>query len=169
MIYFVRKTELDKLPAGGDELQRCLQRMVEQNEAIGIDRMPAEMQMQSLQLLLSNPAFSLVQVQDDYADRFVRSPLHGHANEVYLESLEVVTDYIRELQDEIIRGAESLARYRISEQDGSMERAGLRQALIDLSERREILTMVLHEIRHRIDKQMEKEKLRSTEQALESE
>lgn len=162
MIYFVRKNQVEKLPEGDAELNYCLKQMVEQNEAILIDRMPEELQMQSMHLLLSNPAFVLVQVQDSHHERFIRSPLQGFSSDVYEESLALVTAYVKDLQMEIEKGAASLASYQQGEQEG-MVRAGLRKALSDLGERREIMSIMLQEIRYRLGEQAKQDQARATE------
>lgn len=160
MIYFVRKSEVIQLPSDPTALQHRLRQMVDHNEAISIDRMPVELQLDSLQMLMGNPVFTPVLVQGEHVERFLRSPLRGYASEVYMESLEVVTNYLRELQEEIVRVSDVLTRYRKDETAHTTERESIRQMLIDLGERREVLALVLQKMRSRIDAQMQEEKQR---------
>ncbi len=160
MIYFVRKSEVAQLPSDSTALQHRLRQMVDHNEAISIDRMPVELQLDSLQMLMGNPVFTPVLVQGEHVERFLRSPLRGYASEVYMESLEVVTNYLRELQEEIVRVSDVLTRYRKDETAHTTERESIRQMLIDLGERREVLALVLQKMRSRIDAQMQEEKQR---------
>ncbi len=169
MIYFVRKSEVGQLPSDPTELSSRLQQMVERNEAISVDRLPAEMQMETLQLLLGNPVFTPLLIQGDHVERFLRSPLQGYASEVYVESLEVVTGYLHELQEEIVRVSEVLTRYRQTGSMQGLEREGLRQVLLDLGERREVLALILQEMRSRIDLQMQQEKERMARYELDGE
>lgn len=162
MIYFVRKNQVEKLPEGDAELNYCLKQLLEQNEAILIDRMPEDLQMQSMHMLLSNPAFVMVNVQDTVHERFIRSPLKGFSSDVYEESLMLITSYVKDLQLEIEKGANALASYQQGEQQG-MVRDGLRKALIDLGERREIMSIMLQEIRYRLSEQAKQEHARATE------
>ncbi|WP_322906093.1 hypothetical protein [Paenibacillus campi] len=160
MIYFVRKSEVGQLPSDPAELQYRLRQMVGNNEAISIDRMAVELQMESVQLLMGNPVFTPLFVQGEHVERFLRSPLHGYASEVYVESLELVTAYLRELQEEIMRVSDVLTRYHQDTSTQGSERDSVRQLLIDLGERREVLMLVLQEMRNRIDTQMQQEKER---------
>ncbi|CAJ1314902.1 hypothetical protein PO903_17390 [Paenibacillus sp. PK4536] len=162
MIYFVRKNQVEKLPEGEAELNYCLKQLLENNEAILIDRMPEDLQMQSMHLLLSNPAFVMVNIQESVQERFIRSPLKGFSSDVYEESLLLVTSYVQDLQLEIEKGATALASYQKGEQEG-MVRDGLRKALIDLGERREIMSIMLQEIRYRLSEQAKQEHTRATE------
>ncbi|WP_017812283.1 MULTISPECIES: hypothetical protein [Paenibacillus] len=168
MIYFIKKNKVDQLPEDSRELDNHLQQMVQDNEAILIDRIPAEMQMQSMELLLGNPAFTLIHIQESHIDRFIRSPLHGHASEVYQESLDIVTSYIRDLQFEIEKGAAALANYQQGEKAG-MVKDSLRRALSNLGERREVTSMILQELHHRLGKQAERENSRPSERFTDNE